>query len=56
MTKVKNYIIYRTDQDDLVRLRDEYESLGRQTCLEPGRLIVLARPRRKTKEKDQRTR
>ncbi len=47
MAKVRNYVIYGTDQDDLVRLRDEYESLGRQTRLEPGRLTVFALPQRR---------
>lgn len=50
MAKVRNYVIYRTDQKDLERLREEYELGGRQTKLEDGRLIVFARPQRKAKE------
>jgi hypothetical protein len=47
MAKPKNHVIYDTDQETLVRLKEEYESLGRQTKLEDGRLIVLALPPRR---------
>lgn len=47
MSRQRNHVIYDKDQAKLVRLREEYESLGRQTKLEDGRLIVLALPRRR---------
>lgn len=47
MARPKNHVIYSKDQEDLKRLRDEYEMLGRKTELKPGQLIVLALPRRR---------
>lgn len=47
MAKPKNHVIYDTNQEELVRLRDEYELLGRHTKLEDGKLVVFALPRRR---------
>lgn len=51
MAKHKNQVITRKDPQELIRLKEEYEMIGRQTKLEEGQLIVFALPQRKQKEK-----
>ena len=46
MAKPKNHVIYG-DKDDLLRLRDEYVMIGRETKLEADRLIIFALPQRR---------
>jgi hypothetical protein len=47
----KNQIITHTDRQELIRLQEEYEMIGRQTKLEKDHLIVFALPQRKQKGK-----
>ena len=46
MARQRNHVIRSSDQEDLKRLKEEYESLGRDTKLTQGELIVLALPRK----------
>jgi len=56
--RVRNHIIYSTSEAELVRLQEEYVSLGRDAKLElkEGKLTVFAIPRgsrsRKQKRQD----
>lgn len=48
----RNYYVYDADPARLQTLKDEYESMGRATKIEDGRLIVFAlQPRPVKKEK-----
>jgi len=55
--RVRNHIIYSTSEAELVRLQEEYISLGRDAKLElkEGKLTVFAIPRgsRSRKQKHQ---
>lgn len=47
----RNHVIYSNDQNDLARLKEEYEMLGRQCKLITGVLTVFALPQRSNKPK-----
>lgn len=47
MAQPKNHVIHDKNQDELVRLQEEYDMLGRETKLEQGRLIVFALPQKR---------
>jgi hypothetical protein len=47
MAKHKNQIITNSDQQELIRLKEEYEMIGRQTRLEKGQLTVFALPQKR---------
>ena len=49
--KNKNQHIYNTDQSVLIRLAEEFKSIGRYVRLEEGHLTVLALPPRKVVKK-----
>lgn len=52
MAKLKNHVIYDNDRSVLQRLAEEYQMIGRDTKLEPDRLIIFALPRRKQKNEN----
>lgn len=47
MARPRNHVIYNSDQDELKRLAEEYQMLGRDIDLTPGKLVVYALPKRK---------
>lgn len=51
MAKVKNLTIRSTDKEDLKRLKEEYEMLGRFCTLKEDKLIVHALDPRLGKKK-----
>ena len=52
MAKPKNHVIYdHNDQDNLVRLAEEYAMLGREVKVEPGKLTVFALPRKRREKR-----
>lgn len=55
MSKIKNHYVYSENREELDRLQQEYEMLGRYCTREVDTLIVHALPRgaRNRKPKDQ---
>ena len=51
MAKSKNQHIYNADQSVLIRLAEEFKSIGRYVRLEEGHLTVLALPPKKVVKK-----
>jgi len=45
--KIRNHYIYSENDMELRRLAEEYQMTGRDTKIEPGKLIVFALPRRR---------
>jgi hypothetical protein len=54
MAKPKNHIITSKDQSELVRLKEEYDMIGRETKLEQGKLTIFALPQKRNREKSKR--
>jgi hypothetical protein len=54
--KIRNKHIYSKSQEYLVTIKAEFASLGFDTILEDGHLIVLSRRRKKVKKKDDKAR
>lgn len=52
--KIRNHCMYNEDRSELQRLAEEYQMTGRDTKLEPGKLIIFALPRRKNKNENAR--